>query len=68
MSLKTLHLFVVLAAVVACCAYGMWGVAAFLRAGNPSALLGAVPALAAGLALVMHGVIFYKHTEDEPWL
>lgn len=68
MSLKTLHTFVVLASIVACCAYGMWGVAAFLRDGAPSSLYTAVPAIVGGLALLMHGVIFYKHTEDEPWL
>lgn len=68
MSLKALHLFTVLIAVVACSAYGMWHCLAFVRAGDAISLAIGVSLLAGGLALVMHGVIFYKHTEEEPWL
>lgn len=68
MSLKTFHLFVVLVSVVATCAYGMWSLVAFINGTGIAGLAVGAPLLAGGLALIMHGVIFYKHSEDEPWL
>ena len=68
MSLKSFHLFVGLLSVVGCCAYAMWSVLSFLRDGDVTRLLIAVPLLILALALLMNSVIFYKRTEEEPWL
>ena len=68
MSLKSFHLFVGLLSVVGCCAYAMWSVLSFLREGDVTRLLIAVPLLILALALLMNSVIFYKRTEEEPWL
>lgn len=68
MSLKSFHLFAGLLSVVGCCAYGMWTILTFLRDGDVTRLFIAVPLFALALALIMNSVIFYKHTEDEPWL
>ncbi len=68
MSLKTLHIFLVVASVAACSAYGMWCVVSFLREGGASWLLTALLPLGGGFALIFQGVVFYKETEEEPWL
>jgi hypothetical protein len=68
MSLKTFHLFVVLVAVGVSCAYGMWALLGFINGTGVTGLAIGAPLLAGGLALTMHGVIFYKHSENEPWL
>jgi hypothetical protein len=68
MSLKSLHLFFVLAGVLACSAYGMWNLVVFLRDGGVPAVVMALLPLSGGLALVLHGVFFFKSAEDEPWL
>ena len=68
MSLKAFHLFAVMLSVIACSAYGMRALLAFSQEGGPAHLGVGIPLLVGGLALIMHGVIFYKHSEDEPWL
>lgn len=67
MSLKAFHLALVLAAILAASAYGMWCVVAALR-GDSSRLLPGLLCAAAGMALVVHGIRFYKQTEKDPWL
>ena len=68
MSLKSLHIFLVVVSVVACSVYGMWCVASFLRTGDSLLLLRALWPLGGGIALIFHGTAFYKQTEEEPWL
>ncbi len=68
MSLKAFHILIIFVSIVACCAYGMWGVITFMREGSVLSLLSGSALLAGGLALLMHGVIFYKHAEEDPWL
>ena len=66
MSLKAFHLFTVAAVILAASAYGTRCALSVLREGT-----GALPALLsilAGAALVVHGILFYKQTEKEPWL
>lgn len=66
MSLKAFHLFTVAAAILAASAYGMWCALTVLREG--SGAVAALASFAAGGALVVHGIRFYKQTEKEPWL
>ena len=68
MSLKTSHLILVIMCIVACCAYGMWCVVSFMHEGGTPWLLAALLPVLGGLGLLLHGVVFYKHTEDQPWL
>jgi hypothetical protein len=67
MSLKAFHLFFVAAGIVATSAYGMWRMVSVLREGAAE-LPAASLSLLAGVALLVHGVRFYKDTEKEPWL
>lgn len=67
MSLKAFHLVLVLAAILAASAYGMWCVAAALR-GESARLLPGLLCAGGGMALVVHGIRFYKQTEKDPWL
>lgn len=67
MSLKTFHLFTVVAAILAASAYGMGTIVSALRDGAGSLALGLF-SLSVGAALIVHGVLFYKQCEKEPWL
>ena len=67
MSLKAFHLFTVAAAILATSAYGMGSIVSALRDGAGNLALGLF-SLAAGTALIIHGVLFYKQCEKEPWL
>jgi len=67
MSLKALHLVLVLAAILAASCYGSWCLLRVAR--GESGLLGAgLVSLGAGAGLVVYGARFYKQTEKEPWL
>ena len=68
MSLKTIHILLVVTVILASSAYGMWSVLDYLRDSGVASIITAVVLGVGGFALLMHGVIFYKHTENEPWL
>lgn len=68
MSLKTFHLFLVLIGVLTTSAYGTGQLFYSLQNGPSSHTAFAALALAAGVALLLHGIYFYKETEGEPWL